>query len=92
MPKLSFLHLRANLIKTIPSQLPNCPKLRRLNMRENQVLDYTLTENLMQFKSLVDINISANPMDEELGGDTRKQLIIFLCVNKLEKTVEKSKI
>jgi Leucine-rich repeat (LRR) protein len=91
LPKLTFLHLRANQIKSISEQLPKCPKLQRLNLRENLISDYTVTQNLMQFKALMDINISSNPMDEELGGDTRKQLIIFLCVKKTEKSVEKSK-
>jgi hypothetical protein len=82
LPQLHTLNLQTNQLTVIPEQLPEIPKLRALVLTENKLKDAKQVPRLLGYKSLQELSISANPFEEELGGDARKQIIISLCVSR----------
>lgn len=82
LPSLEVLQLRNNQIKTIPEDLPEFPRLKRVNLRENKLPKQGEIKKLLKYKTLDDLSVAGNPFEEELGGDARKELIILLCLEK----------
>lgn len=83
------MHLRKNKLTDL-TQFPQLPSLQYLNLRENQISKIDLLKGIsLSVKSL---NLLANPLSEELGDNTKKEIWMkyrqYQRVNKSEVTGE----
>lgn len=89
LPKIEKLHVRKNKIADL-TDFAEVTTLKYLNLRENQLPKINLLSGI--HKSVTIINLLANPISEELGDNTKKEIWMkfrqYQKINKSEVTVE----
>lgn len=87
---MTYLNLRKNQIANLDF-IPTLPSLSKLNLRENQIASIGEVKKLVSLRTLKYINIKENPIAEELGENTKRDVYIALEILK-PKSINKDEV